>query len=91
MDGVGGFEFQLSTTDADEGHYLVTASVNPSATARFTLDATAPVRPVEGSGPVVAVPGGIAYSAAIHLPFVDFDSVGDRLHPVTLWSCSHST
>ena len=82
VDGVGGFIFQLNTTDASEGIYSVTVKVNASATthpapvavnasamSRFTLDATAPLRPVEGSGPVIAVPGGIAYRF-IYLPLV---------------------
>jgi hypothetical protein len=47
----------------------VTAAVNPSATAAFTLDAAAPLRPQEGSGPVVAVPEGIAYTRFVYQPF----------------------
>ena len=83
VDGVGGFVFQLNTTDAGEGFYsvtvtvnssvtthLATAAVNPSATTRFTLDDTAPLRPVEGGGPVIAVPGGIAYTKFIYLPLI---------------------
>jgi branched-chain amino acid transport system substrate-binding protein len=83
VDGVGGFVFQLSTIGADEGPYsvmvevdpsattyLATAAVNPSATTRFTLDDTAPLRPTEGSGPVIAVPDGIAYAKFIYLPLV---------------------
>ena len=83
VDGVGGFVFQLSTTDAGEGLYsvtvtvnpgvtahLATAAVNPSATTRFTLDDIAPLRPVEGGGPVIAVPAGIAYTKFIYLPLV---------------------
>ncbi len=70
VDGIGGFVFQLSTTEADEGSYFVTVSVNPSATSRFRLDATAPLRLPEGSGPVVTVPGGIAYTKFVYLPLV---------------------
>ena len=83
VDGVGGFVFQLNTTDAGEGLYsvtvtvnpgvtthLATAAVNPSATTRFTLDDTAPLRPVEGGGPVIAVPDGIAYTKFIYLPLI---------------------
>ena len=83
VDGVGGFVFQLNTTDAGEGlysvtvtvnpsvtAYLATAAVNPSATTRFTLDNIAPLRPVEGSGPVIAVPTGIAYTKFIYLPLI---------------------
>ena len=83
VDGVGGFVFQLNTTDAGEGLYSVTVTVNPSATThpaatavnpsattRFTLDDTAPLRPVEGGGPVIAVPDGIAYTRFIYLPLI---------------------
>ena len=38
-DGNGDLSFILSTANADEGGYVVTASVNPTASARFTLDA----------------------------------------------------
>jgi branched-chain amino acid transport system substrate-binding protein len=83
VDGVGGFVFQLNTTDAGEGFYsvtftvnpgvtahLATVAVNPSATTKFTLDDTAALRPVEGGGPVIAVPAGIAYTKFIYLPLV---------------------
>jgi branched-chain amino acid transport system substrate-binding protein len=83
VDGVGGFVFQLNTAAGDEGQYFVaivvnpsatthlaTVAVNPSATTKFTLDDTAPLRPVEGGGPVIAVPAGIAYTKFIYLPLV---------------------
>jgi branched-chain amino acid transport system substrate-binding protein len=83
VDGVGGFVFQLNTTNAGEGLYSVAVTVNPGATAylapiavnpsaatRFMLDDTAPLRSVEGDGPVIAVPGGIAYTKFIYLPLV---------------------
>ena len=52
------------------GRYFVTAAVNPSATADFTLDPNAPLRPQEGSGPVHNVPGGIAFAEFVYLPLV---------------------
>jgi branched-chain amino acid transport system substrate-binding protein len=83
VDGVGGFVLQLNTTDAGEGlysvtvavnpsvtTYLTTAAVNPSAATKFTLDDTAPLRPVEGGGPVIAVPAEIAYTKFIYLPLI---------------------
>ena len=70
IDATGGFVFRLNTIGADEGRYIVTVSVNPSATVRFTLAADASLRPVEGSGPVFVVPEGIAYDEFIYLPFV---------------------
>lgn len=70
VDGAGGFVFRLNTAEGNEGRYLVTVSVNPSATSGFTLDATAPLRPLEGSGSVVAVPSGIAYTKFVYLPLV---------------------
>lgn len=70
VDVAGGFVFRLNTTGADEGRYFVTVSVNPSATSSFMLDATAPFRRPEGSGPVIAVPAGIAYTRVVYLPVV---------------------
>jgi branched-chain amino acid transport system substrate-binding protein len=69
VDAAGAFSVQLSTAAAGAGRYYVTAAVNPSATAAFTLDAAAPLRPQEGSGPVVAVPEGIAYTRFVYQPF----------------------
>jgi branched-chain amino acid transport system substrate-binding protein len=69
-DDTGGFAFRLSTADAGEGRYSVTASVNPKATADFILDAAAPLRPSEGSGSEVVVPAGIAYSKVLYLPLL---------------------
>jgi branched-chain amino acid transport system substrate-binding protein len=70
IDDAGGLTFRLSTADADEGRYIVTASVNPKASAGFTLDAAAPQRPAEGSGPELPVPAGIAFTKTLYLPLV---------------------
>jgi len=70
VDVAGGFVFRLNTTGADEGRYFVTVSVNPSATSSFMLDGTAPFRRPEGSGPVIAVPAGIAYTKFVYLPII---------------------
>jgi branched-chain amino acid transport system substrate-binding protein len=70
VDGAGGFVFLLNTAAGDAGRYAVTVSVNPKASAGFTLDAAAPLRPAEGSGPEVVVPGGIAYTRFSYLPLI---------------------
>ena len=69
-DSSGGFVFLLNTDQADEGHYIVTATVNPSASAMFVLDSDEPIRPQEGSGTIFNVPSGIAYTRTVYLPLV---------------------
>jgi hypothetical protein len=66
----GAFMFLLSTADADEGLYFVTASVNPSATVSFTLDSDEPLRPQEGDGSIFNIPAGIAFTESIFLPII---------------------
>ena len=66
----GTFTFTLSTGNADEGIYYITVSVNPQATTRFTLDASDPTRPKEGSYAIFDVPAGIAFTDEIFLPIV---------------------
>ncbi len=66
----GGFVFRLDTTAAEEGQYLVTASVNPSAAASFTLENSAPQRILEGNGTVISVALGVAYTDFNFLPLV---------------------
>lgn len=69
INGAGEGEFRLATTaETGEGLYLVKVSVNPSATARFTLDADAPLRPAESTAPQVPVPPGIAINRSLYLP-----------------------
>ena len=69
-DGGGSFTFVLDTANADVGAYFVTTTVNPSATARFTLESSEPVRPQEGGGPVFDVSAGIALTEFVFLPLV---------------------
>ena len=69
-DGSGSFSFLLSTPNADEGTYFVTAAVNPSATVQFILSADKPTRAQEGSGTVFDVPAGIAYTESVFLPII---------------------
>ena len=68
VDSNGRFLFILTTANADEGTYFVTASVNPTATKQFTLSATDPVRPQEDSGDTFDVPSGIAFNEFLYLP-----------------------
>jgi hypothetical protein len=70
IDGDGDLSLLLSTTNSDEGAYVVTISVNPSATAYFSLDIDAPVRPQEESGPIFDVPTGIALTKSTFLPVI---------------------
>jgi len=68
--GSGSFVFLLDTSQADVGRYFVTATVNPSATADFTLNPNAPLRLQEGTGPILNVPSGIAFTEFVYLPLV---------------------
>ncbi|MCP4425138.1 MAG: CSLREA domain-containing protein [Chloroflexi bacterium] len=69
-DDNGAFELILTTDNADEGYYILTARADTSATVPFTLDAALPTHPQEGSGTVFDVPAGIAYTKQIFLPVV---------------------
>lgn len=82
VDDCGNVRFILDTSNADPGFYTVRITVNPSAavftsstaitsaTATFTLDAEAPLRPQEGDGVVLQVPTGIAFNHQVFLPSV---------------------
>lgn len=69
-DSAGNLAFLLDTGGAGEGSYHAVATVNPSATASFLLDATESLRPQEGTGPVFEVPSGIAYTSVVYLPLI---------------------
>lgn len=69
-DGDGRCTFVLSTALAAEGSYAVALSLDPAAVAHFVLDAAAPLRPQEGTGPVFQVPAGTALTRALFLPLV---------------------
>jgi len=69
-DAVGRFVVLLTTTGADEGLYIVTATVNPSASVGLLLDGEQPVRPQEDTGTTFAVPSGIAFTQQVFLPIV---------------------
>ncbi|MEW5868277.1 MAG: right-handed parallel beta-helix repeat-containing protein [Chloroflexota bacterium] len=67
-DETGSLKFLLDTQQADAGLYTVTASVNPSASLGFFLDASRRIHPQEGQGTIFNVPGGI--SSRLYLPLV---------------------
>jgi hypothetical protein len=67
---IGRLYFTLTTDEADDGLYFVTASVNPSATTRLVLDSSHPVRPEDNPGTLYGVPAGIAVNNFIYLPVV---------------------
>lgn len=69
-DADGSLTFLLSTTSADEGSYYVTVTGNPSATVSFVLDSNEPIRPQDGSGSVLDVPEGIAFTESVFIPIV---------------------
>lgn len=69
-DGFGTITFLLSTAEADPGRYFVTVTANSSATVSFDLDPTAPLRPQEGTEPILNVPTGIAFTEFVFLPLV---------------------
>ena len=58
-DSSGDLIFLLDTNLADEGEYLVNATVNPSASVTFWLDSNRFTRLQEGSGTVFEVPSGL--------------------------------
>jgi hypothetical protein len=67
----GSFSITLQTMpNSREGTYIVTVSVNPSATVQYQLQANAPLRTQEGNLPVYAVPENIVAWHFIYLPVV---------------------
>jgi len=71
VDNLGCFVFELSTPLADDGSYIVTVTVNPSATTSFRVDSSSPVTWVsEGTGTFFSVPAGIAFTEYNYLPII---------------------
>ena len=70
VDANGRFFFILTTENADEGDYFVTATVNPTATKKFVVAAAEPIRPQEDTGDTFIVPAGIAFNNSIYLPMI---------------------
>ena len=69
IDSFGDLIFLLNTDQADAGDYLVTATVNPGASASFVLDSRKPLRPQEGQGIIFNVPRGLN-TQMLYLPVV---------------------
>jgi hypothetical protein len=69
-DAYGGFTFILSTANANDGSYFVTASVNPSAITTFVIDSSESIRSQDGSASIFDVPAGIAFTETVFLPVV---------------------
>jgi Tol biopolymer transport system component len=70
IDNSGSITFLFDTSQADPGSYFVTLTANSTATTGFVLDPAAPLRPQEGSGIILDVPGGIALTRFVYLPAV---------------------
>jgi peptide/nickel transport system substrate-binding protein len=68
-DAIGSFEFILYTVEADPGGYVITVTVNPSASTGFILREGAPIQPQVGTGEIFGVPAGIAYHLC-YLPLI---------------------
>src|SRR5262249_23573155 len=69
IDNSGGLTFQLDTGLASTGEYLVTARASQSqATASFWLGPSYPVRAQDGSGTILHVPQGIAFTHLVYFP-----------------------
>lgn len=73
-DTFGDLIFLLNTEQADAGSYTVSAGGDSGASASFSLDAGKQIRPQEGQGPILNVPGGIVIHL-VYLPFVLNDKV----------------
>jgi len=69
-DAKGELMFILSTSNAEAGFYLVTATGNPDASTSFQLDPDAPLRAKDGTVPEFEVPAGSAFTEFVYLPLV---------------------
>jgi hypothetical protein len=70
-DASGNFTALLDTGSADVGYYSVSVRTGPvAAGTRFALEESAPLRPPEGSGPILQLPGGIAFTHVVYLPAI---------------------
>ncbi|OHB63651.1 MAG: hypothetical protein A2168_05355 [Planctomycetes bacterium RBG_13_50_24] len=61
-DAAGDCIFLLGTEQSDEGRYVVSATVDRSASTSFVIASGEPVHPQEGSGTIFQIPSGIAYA-----------------------------
>lgn len=69
-DANGDLIFRLSTSSADEGSYVIkVVAGGDQAVVSILLDSAAPVRPLSGTAPEIALPAGIALDP-LFLPVV---------------------
>ena len=68
-DSDGRLVILLDTMLADPGSYVITVLVGKGYNLSFRLDDSAPYRPQEGSGMIIPIPGDIALTWAIYLPW----------------------
>jgi hypothetical protein len=64
----GVFTFTLSTSNADQGLYIVKVGERPSVQVRLALDTQGPMRPKEGNFTTFDLPPGIALTPRFYLP-----------------------
>lgn len=83
-DGTGMLEFSLDTRNLPAAKYLVMIEANPSAGAAIVLDGSEPLRPLEGSGPVIVVPGTVDPLKTRFLPLITRNHVTESKPVVEL-------
>lgn len=66
----GSFAFTLTTAEADEGTYVLSAANESTSVTRFFIDNDAPVRPENNPAELIAVPAGIALTESIFLSLI---------------------
>jgi photosystem II stability/assembly factor-like uncharacterized protein len=69
-DGEGRLVFQLDTSEADEGAYVIRVESSKSTSRRFILDENEPLREPVAIGQSFLVPAGIAFTTTIYLPII---------------------
>jgi hypothetical protein len=69
-DSNGDLAFNIDSTGAELGLYVILATTGESATTRFTLVAEGNLWPLEGTGPVLTLPPDIAGNP-IYLPITN--------------------
>ncbi len=71
VDGFGYFNFQFSTTFADDGVYVIDVTVNPSAATQFVIDSSSPnLWDAESGQSLFSVPQDIALTKFLYLPVI---------------------
>lgn len=70
-DGVGGLTFQLNTTIASTGTYVVSAVTGPKSAADSFILAGDPISGTPAINvPIVDVPAGIGFTRSLYLPII---------------------